>query len=257
MSVQIFPSGISVTQAKKDAKKLAKSSELKLSKAQDLIAFKHGRTSWATLINQLSTQNSLSLRFNKGERQLNFPKEKSFTIVEGFSGTGKSVLLIEAASQMIKAGYPVVYLTCGLSMVHPSDLAGQAVIQQGKMNHDLFCVYDFLDENLDLTSFKLNGSILIIDEIAAFFDEYSFDLVNELLKASMHTIVACQDLRDIDLYLSNGNMSSNSIQMLLLDDVKVTKFGEKLERERDQFVEFLVVKDELTQKFSLNLNENF
>ena len=257
MSVQKFPSGISVTQAKKDAKKLAKSSELKLSKAQDLIAFKHGRTSWAVLINQLSTQNSLSLHFNKGEQQLNFPKEKSFTIVEGVSGAGKSVLLIEAASQMIKAGHPVVYFTCGLSMVHPSDLALQAVIQQQKMNPDLFRVYDFLDENIDLESFKLNGSILLIDEVAAFFDEYSFDLVNDLLKASMHTIVACQDLRDIDLHLSNDNMSTKIIQMLLFDDVKVTKFGEKLECERDQFVEFLAVKDELIQKFSLSLNGNF
>ena len=73
----------------------------------------------------------------------------------------------------------------------------------------------------------------------------------------MHTIVACQDLRDIDLHLSNDNMSTKIIQMLLFDDVKVTKFGEKLECERDQFVEFLAVKDELIQKFSLSLNGNF
>ncbi|MBO1897591.1 ATP-binding protein [Shewanella sp. BF02_Schw] len=256
MSVQMFPSGISVTQAKKDAKKLAKSSGLQLSEAQNLTAFKHGRTSWAALVNQLSTQNSLSLHFNQGEKKLNFPKEKSFTIVEGVSGSGKSVILIEAAAQMNKAGYPVVYLTCDLSKVSPSDLAGQAVIQQQKTNPDLFLVYDFLDEDLDLASFWLNGSILIIDEIAAFFEKYSSDLVNDLLKASKHTIVACQEIRDIDRHLSNCNISNECIQMLFLNDVKATHFGQKIERERGKFVEFLAVNDELTHKFSLSLNEH-
>jgi hypothetical protein len=256
MSVQMFPSGISVTQAKKDAKKLAKLSDLQLSEAQNLIAFKHGRTSWAALVNQLSTQNSLSLHFNQGEQKLNFPKEKSFTIVEGMPGSGKSVFLIEAAAQMNKAGYPVVYFSSCISMVFPSDLAGQAVIQHQRMNPDLFRVCDFSDEDLDLASFELNGSILIIDEIAAFFDKYSSDLINDLLKASKHTIVACQDVRDIDRHLSNCNIPNESIQKLFLDDVKATYFGEKLERERGKFVEFLAVNDELTHKFSLSLNEH-
>jgi hypothetical protein len=48
--MNMFPSGLSLLQAKKDAKKMAKEKNVPLSEAQSLIAMKHSRSSWAQAI---------------------------------------------------------------------------------------------------------------------------------------------------------------------------------------------------------------
>lgn len=79
--VERLPSGISVIQAKKDAKSLAESKGINRSEALDQIAFLHGRSKWSTLMEQLSKQSVLTYRFNG--KPLTISEDKSLLWIVG------------------------------------------------------------------------------------------------------------------------------------------------------------------------------
>lgn len=91
MSVMRLPTGISVDQAKKDAKKLAKELDVNLSEAQDAVAQKHSRSSWAAMMNMLNNHHQLSVSLKQSfftKEVMKFPGHKSLTTVVGQSGSG-------------------------------------------------------------------------------------------------------------------------------------------------------------------------
>lgn len=249
MSVLTLPSGISIRQAKRDAKTLSKTNGVQLSKAQDLIAFKHGRSSWATLINQLATQKSLALSFNDHKQILSFPEGKTLSIIEGRVGFGKTVLLIEIASQWVNAGYPIIYLSTGFSQ---NELLQLKQLSSSSLSQNLLKVLDFNDPKLDLVSFKLDGAILLIDEFETLLRVFPSVLINDILKTSLHTIISVQSYENMKTNLGGSVIHINNKQMFLLGDSS-DRFGITLRTERNKLIECQFVSEIKQQTFNLQL----
>ena len=249
MSALTLPSGISIRQAKRDAKTLSKTNGIQLSKAQNLIAFKHGRSSWATLINQLATQNALELSFNNHEQKLSFPEGKTLSIIEGRVNSGKTALLMDIASQLVKAGYPITYLCTGLSKTESLRL--KELSSKTKINCPII-IHDLKDPNLDFTSIALDGSILLIDEFETMLRVVPIALIHDILKTSLHTIITVQAYADVEQQLGNSGFPIHNLQMFVLG-VKASRFGIVLLHESNKFIEFLYVSKSKTQIHTIKL----
>ena len=147
-----FKSGISVDQARKDAKKLSKSSDIKLGDALNQMAqAHHGVTRWdEALVSILG--NAILLG------------EKSGVVISGVSGCGKTPLAIKIANKAFQDGacLNTFYITTpgGVSLTEfspPSDGIGVHVVEAD------------LDFNLpDLLGDKARCALVIIDEAWAF-----------------------------------------------------------------------------------------
>ena len=201
MFQHVNPIGISISQAKKDAKKLAKSKEIPLSQAQDQIAFKHSRSTWAEAMSQ--SNQSISLDFKEsllGIQKIKLPSQASLSLVVGQTGAGKSVLCYEIMAQLAEQKIPVTYLaTHNGSRITEKNAADWAEYQnllfdvQDKYP-EFIQVFD-LDTDVDLDVISLRGGVLIVDET---FTLLRHPKLNELFKASKHTFVTAQSLRDLE-----------------------------------------------------------
>lgn len=201
MFQHVNPIGISVSQAKKDAKKLSKQLEIPLSKAQDKIAFKHSRSTWAESLAQ--TKQVISLDFKDsslGSQKIPFPQQASLSFILGQTGTGKSVLCYEIMSQLAKRKIPSTYLSKHIGSRIDIDLAPDWAKYQNLLfdlqekHPQLIQVLD-LNSSIDLDAVALHGGVLIVDEAFVVLKHPNID---ELLKASKHTFIAAQSFRDLD-----------------------------------------------------------
>ncbi|WP_137807240.1 MULTISPECIES: ATP-binding protein [unclassified Pseudomonas] len=101
-----FPSGATIDQVKKDAKKLAKAQGIPLHQAQDAAALKHGLAlPWNRVNEWLAGQSrsaiaSFTLPLDNGEtKTVNLTSEQPLVIVCGWVGCGKSTTALVLAGQ--------------------------------------------------------------------------------------------------------------------------------------------------------------
>lgn len=190
MFVQKFPSGITVVQAKKDAKILASSENIELSKAQDKIAFLHGRSSWAVLMQQITRQSDLKFRFGK-KSQVAWPANKSLTMLTGQAGSGKSILLAEIATQLLIGGHKLVLLTHG-NLNSPTFGLADHAFRQLKMRYASSFTVLANDYRKDLSELEINGAVLLIDDFEFINEKYGKSALQALIRCTKHVFIACQ-----------------------------------------------------------------
>ena len=114
-----FPSGATIDQVKKDAKKLAKAQGIPLNKAQDASALKHGLAlPWNRVNEWLAGQSrssiaSFTLPLDNGEtKTVNLTSEQPLVIVYGWVGCGKSTTALVLAGQaMATSNASLFFLT--------------------------------------------------------------------------------------------------------------------------------------------------
>lgn len=200
MSTLYFPTGISVAQLKKDAKKLSKTSVIKLGKAQDILSAYHARMPWANAINMISNLKAAKFTlFNNQNKKVEFtlPDNKSLTFIHGKPGCGKSTLLNTMVDELLKNNN-VTYLTIGKGINQKTkEYFSQ---KYGNKINIIYYEVDFFTKKIsvNLDDIKLNGSILVIDEYArmqhCFSEENNYMMLKNLIDASCHTIISTQIL---------------------------------------------------------------
>ncbi|NWC82665.1 hypothetical protein HX798_20580 [Pseudomonas putida] len=104
-----FPNGVSVAQAKKDAKSLARAHGMLLAEAQNQVAKANGLDMlWSRAIERLKLLNQplaclqLPLRFSLESLPLAVPFRAPAMLLAGPSGTGKSVFAVALAAQQLR-----------------------------------------------------------------------------------------------------------------------------------------------------------
>lgn len=104
-----FPNGVSVAQAKKDAKSLARAHGIPLAEAQNRVAKAHGLDMlWSRAIERLKLLNQplaclqLPLRFSLDPLPLAVTFQAPVILVVGPTGTGKSVFAVTLADQQLR-----------------------------------------------------------------------------------------------------------------------------------------------------------
>lgn len=121
-----LPSGVTIDQAKKDAKKRAKSLSIPLYQAQDEVARSNGlHCSWSEGMKHLNGDGRPLANFKIGPRHVQLTREKPVAPIIGSTGSGKSVASLILAEQHLKAGGQVVWATFSLpepGAVYPGDL---------------------------------------------------------------------------------------------------------------------------------------
>lgn len=262
-----LPTGLSVSQAKKDAKRLAKESNIPLSKALDQIAFKHSRSDWATAMNQLKTLDKLSviLRQDDGEMlHLDFSGRNALMKIIGQSGSGKSVLALEFASQFLASGIPVVYLGADISEMYH---AGIATNNLAKKYPNLFTAItiDELIRTVSIDEITLNGAVLIIDETSIFSSRSEYGVstgkILDLINTSMKTILAAQVLSDMEPLLNDSldlNNKNNIVVALPSSyycdpDLPYISEVSELKKEKNKHIELIWAKNGEIQKLRFEL----
>ncbi len=243
MSVNRLPTGVSVIQAKKDAKRLANKSEISLAQAQNEVALKHGRADWPTLMNQLKTQNDLSVTLQQSflnKVTLDFPENKSLNIVVGQSGSGKSLLLLEFAAQWLQKGFPVIYLGADVANAEkiPTQFHGAIATRFLSSKYpDLFktIAISTFDKEFSLDDLMLDGAVLIVDEIDLMLDgafltadeilhmvntemnSITVQKMHKLINCSMHTFLGLQVLVEKQEIISNlKNVTDDNTRLIIL-----------------------------------------
>lgn len=219
MSVMRLPTGLSVTQAKKDAKKLSKEKSIKQSEALDLIAFDNGRASWADLMHQAKSQSNLSARVNSDTGDgsiLELPSEKSITVVSGVAATGKSTLMKDFSMQWMEMKHPIVCISR-----YESDWVNFADKHPTLFR---FIDVDGVQSPTDLSSVCLDGAILLIDELNSLLSDWILPTIpvediQTLISCSKHTVVSSQSLsRAVEFIFSDSikNVSHESCNFIAL-----------------------------------------
>ncbi len=198
-----FPTGLSVEQAKKDAKQFAKNNHSALSKGQNAIAFVHGRSSWSTLIQRIKKPLSLI----PGQAPFDNRKHnRALLAIMGNAGSGKTTLMLNSALHLLQSGERVVmissseYHAVNSGRIHNE--SKPSLLKTIITSHpDRFSLID--PENTACVEVMLNGAVLMISEDAMLNNAKNPEF-EKLLKASMHTIVCISRLSD--LKLSAGNL---------------------------------------------------
>ena len=118
-NVNRFPSGATLDQVKKDAKKLARTQNIPLNQAQDAAALKHGLAMpWNRVNEWLKSQRvsaiaSFTLPLDSGETKVvNLTCEQPLVMICGWVGCGKSTTALVLAGQaMAKSKARLFFLT--------------------------------------------------------------------------------------------------------------------------------------------------
>lgn len=182
-----LPSGVTVEQAKKDAKHLAKSENRSRAEALDQIAFLHGRSDWSALMAQLSKQSMLTYRFN--DKTLTIPEDKSVTLIVGQAGSGKSSLLAEMAVQLLSNGHKVLIIA--------QDRIG--------ISHRNCTIMNVSDKAFDISALRIDGAVVLIDDIQLLHERgIMVNDVTQFFRCVRHVIVASDDM--FDLRYLKGNL---------------------------------------------------
>lgn len=276
MSVMRLPTGISVDQAKKDAKKLAKELDVNLSEAQDAVAQKHSRSSWAAMMNMLNNHHQLSVSLKQSfftKEAMKFPGHKSLTTVVGQSGSGKTLLLLEFASQWLKLGVPVVYI--GLSGEERNQempdwmLDVKAASALRKRYGNLVRFYSW---NVTLSDLKLDGAVLILEEPYHLLSKNDPHDYRALINTSLHTFIGCQSIDETKPFTSDlKNISDDNLHFIVLptheyDWERLSLFNQRLaeaigesdrlERKANEFTEFLSISKTEVGKLRFRLKDH-
>lgn len=270
MSELHFPAGISVKQAKKDAKKLSKTSEIPLHQSQDIISFKHSRMKWHDALNAISTAKpeSILLHTQSGKEKVIDIGVKSLNIVYSKSGSGKSTLANIIAEQML-VNNKVTYLNVKNGMCKAMEKSFKD--EYGDKISFIYFDYNFITKtiDIDLKSLELNGSVLIIDEFARLHCEENDNLVG-LIRASSHCFIFTQlitshfisDLmskyEDTDLRMFFSSFVYSLDDLKRIDLIK-ENFGAIMESipkltVNQSGVDFLMIDCDGTQKIKVNSN---
>lgn len=200
-----LPTGLSITQAKKDAKKLVKQSKIALFEAQNIVARKHSRSDWPTMMESINKKSTLSVSLKQSSLTrdtIQFPSQKSVTTVVGPPARGKTLLLLEFSAQWLKQGIPVVYigsLDIKSSSIPDHRLDVQAASRLKSQHGSLFRIFD---NQAAISSIKLDGAVLIIEELNYLFGLFgSIDPADlrELINTSFHTFIGCHDIVETKL----------------------------------------------------------
>ncbi|MBV7514576.1 ATP-binding protein [Pseudomonas sp. PDM25] len=165
-----FPSGATIDQVKKDAKKLAKAQNIPLNQAQDAAALKHGLAlPWNRVNEWLARQRgsaiaSFSLPLDSGETKIvNLTSEQPLIMICGRVGCGKSTTALVLAGQaMATSKARLFFLTSKPAGWPPAvwdtlrqDFPGRCIEVGNFYDFDLF----------DLSQINpAAGDILILDE---------------------------------------------------------------------------------------------
>jgi len=162
-----FPSGATIDQVKKDAKKLVKAQNIPLNQALDAAALKHGLAlPWNRVNNWLAGQKgsaiaSFTLPLDNGETKIvNLTYEQPLIMVCGWVGCGKSTTALVLAGQVMAASQSRLFFVT-------SKPAGWPPVVWDTLSLDFpgrcFEVGDV--HNLDLAQFHpVAGDVVILDE---------------------------------------------------------------------------------------------
>ena len=192
-----LPTGLSITQAKKDAKKLVKQSKIALFEAQNIVARKHSRSDWPTMMESINKKSTLSVSLKQGSLSrdtIQFPSQKSVTTVVGPPAKGKTLLLLEFSAQWLKQGIPVVYigsLDVERSSMPDQRLDVQAASRLKSQHGSLFRIFD---NQSAISSINLDGAVLIIEELNYLLGRIELADLRGLINTSFHTFIGCHDI---------------------------------------------------------------
>lgn len=267
MSIPFLPSGISVSQAKKDAKKLAQNRCIPLHEAQDKLARKHGRAKWPVLMNQLLKQNHIKVR---SESAGHLPKEsniatlslsmrgpKSTKVIVGSPLIGASFISAGICESLLRSNVPVVYVTSASEDQCSGYL--EALSDRFKSHLSLHRTKDISD----LDVIQLDGAVLIIDDISFCDDVSKKSGLERLIHTSMHTVIRVDTLKGVRsgglsqllegdvqfLMLATSNLSSELEEAML--DLRHSFKAKQLLWYAGQYTDFLLVdkKDSVIQRY--------
>lgn len=215
-----LPTGLTLTQAKKDAKKLAKQNQLTFSESLETFAFLHGRATWATLMQRLNHPLSLI----PGQEPFDNKKyNRSLLVIVGMSGSGKTQFQLNSALSLLEQGESVLMITRESidSQQHHPDADALSLKPLIQRFPDKLMVVDPGITPLD--EIMLNGRVLMIADNVA-WESINHKALSSLIKASMHTVVAAYDLNDLQtcdvLPLKDDHVHC---QILLSRNTRLTK----------------------------------
>ncbi|MBP3061994.1 hypothetical protein SAMN05216576_107164 [Ectopseudomonas chengduensis] len=168
-----FPSGVTFAQAKKDAKRLAKSQSIPHTEALDRIAAQHGLAlPWAKVTGALREFNAeiASLSFPVADEpyfSASFTGIKNEALVAGDIGPGKLVSLIHSTTMLSPAGPRPVVLCSAQDQRKCPDLA-PSIWQEGSSSPvpgSIIGFYPGVSGYPDVRSLELPaGTIVLLDE---------------------------------------------------------------------------------------------
>jgi Rad3-related DNA helicase len=206
-----FHSGITLTQARKDAKKLAKSEGLPFHKALDSIAKQHHGLSWNKSVQSLKAMaSSLSFRL-KGmidNEQVAFQltRQEPLCIIDGYPGSGKTIAALSMAEYHLKQGFAVHYFA-GFEMPddaspHLQDLALNLALAFAREYEGFYIHPGRNSSDLQNTDWE-EHSLVVIDEAHAFDKDPQFtNALLDLLRSRKCFVIMLSQyielLRNID-----------------------------------------------------------
>ncbi|MBD1389505.1 AAA family ATPase [Neiella sp. HB171785] len=159
-----FPSGKTVVQLKKDAKKVAAAKRIKLTAALDEIAFQNGADMpWSRAINWLKRPAlhdiSFSLPTNHGQLVVSLTQEKPVAVIVGETGTGKTSTALQLASEVLRNDVNVHWFG---ATVHVGTDPSMAELHRLKSLYSDQLSIDYVDNPAHAT--LTENSLVIVDE---------------------------------------------------------------------------------------------
>ncbi|MCG7952653.1 MAG: AAA family ATPase [Candidatus Thiodiazotropha endolucinida] len=223
--IERFHTGLSVEQAKKDAKKLAKDKSIPLHVAQDIIAHEKIGMSWSKamfLRCKKSHDNSSDLATfvlsrDKGNVvTCSLTKDTPVAYIAGRSGCGKSVVATELAIQHLISGKPVTYFPgydIPLEPLEPSmDLAHYNILTLKKTYPELFQVIPGRGEEVLGKLKATNGSLVVLDEAWMLLGKQpASPVLSRILAQGAGIVIIGQALSDFP-----GDLSIDKVAFVLL-----------------------------------------
>lgn len=199
-----LPTGITVQQAKKDAKFLAKRDGITQSAALDIVANRHGLSNWPPLMQLLNQHSHLQFMLhddNGAPYTLSIKGTKTLTSIVTTYGGGKTTLLLELIKQLVSKGISVTMLT---------DMMDDGITQRFKSEvtlHSLYAAHPdkitiirSQDKHDNLINTPLRGGVLLIDSLEFVSSWLGKENIAALMNKSVHTIISCLSIKTIDLF---------------------------------------------------------
>lgn len=198
MSIMRLPTGLSFDQAKKDAKALAKSSNVSLSSAQDAIAKKHSRSTWSEITQHV--KNHRAERIMHDLRRSAPESCRTLTFLMAPSSSENSTLLCASIDFMLSHKRPVLILVDPRTMdVNDTfcDMFKVGALQKIKSIYkELLQIIPYPPAcGLQLDDVMLHGAALVVDTPWGEVDTEK-DKIMELIRVSKHTIVSRASVHD-------------------------------------------------------------
>jgi hypothetical protein len=212
-----FDSGLSVSQAKKDAKKLAKAKDIPLHEALDIIAIENAGLSWNKAmyrikgVFEVETTSCRLARFvlpihkasEGNDVECFLSKQAPVALINGKSGSGKTVAALCLAEQHVQKKHKVFYLPwfdiLRNKTPYPGDMGHQKALDMMSRYPGYFQVIDGDNpstiEKLDLVP----NALVVIDEIWMFSRNGDIgEALNTVFEKGAGIIAVGQNIHDND-----------------------------------------------------------